>query len=309
MIYFKGVFQLFFLKFLSVWSGHKTIELTRSFSERSVLHVVGPSGFCLLPSLVLILSPISLFITLIMPITIFVYCPQSVLFVIKSFCKSRPVSVLSSLQFLVLHGAWNNGANTVHASSMVGGNCVRCGIGITNWGCSNLDWSGLGYLSSWDSIGVGNWSGGVLDGRGSVWVSDIGVTGISHWGRGIRNNRSCHRFHVDIGLGLNFFMHVGLSFDFLMHIGFSGHLSGWFLVNVWFGCDVFVNIRLGGYFLMNIGFGSNVGCLYRLFVDVRLGSNFFMHVRKSYRGFIHGWGSKSCCKDGHQDKELHVEDE
>merc|ERR1719312_1311864 len=114
MIYFKGVFQLFFLKFLSVWSGHKTIELTRSFSERSVLHVVGPSGFCLLPSLVLILSPISLFITLIIPITIFVYCPQSVLFVIKSFCKSRPV--FCPFVFTVLSSAWRMGQRIQHCS-------------------------------------------------------------------------------------------------------------------------------------------------------------------------------------------------
>merc|ERR1712115_565368 len=71
--------------------------------------------------------------------------------------------------------------------------------------------------------------------------SSIGVASIGHWGSGVA-------YGGDNWLHVN----VGLSSNILMDIGFCSN------------------------FLMNIRNCSNFSCLYRLFVNIRLCSNFLM---------------------------------
>merc|ERR1711872_315157 len=155
-------------------------------------------------------------------------------------------------------GQGNNRANTVDTSSVISSNSVRSSIGISNRSSSslcggssnNLSRSSIGVLHRSNSLSSSN----ILNSRGGIRISSISYrsNSIGDW--------SSNRFHVNIGLSLNFFMHVGLSSDFFMDIRFSSNLIGVY----WLNMDIWLSFN----FLMHIGFSSN------LLMNIWLSSNF-----------------------------------
>merc|ERR1711872_956159 len=172
-------------------------------------------------------------------------------------------------------GTGNNRANTVDTSSVISSNSVRSSIGISNRSSSslcggssnNLSRSSIGVLHRSNSLSRSS-SSNILNSRGGIRISSISYrsSSIGDW--------SSNRFHVNIGLSLNFFM----------DIRFSSNLIGvyWLNMDIWLSFNFLMHIGFSSNLLMNIWLSSNFICFYRLNMDIWFSSNLLMDIRNCH---------------------------